>query len=91
MNILQIENGKHSCGDGNCCECSHGYPVKCTCGGLIHAEHLGAHAVAKDNPLGIKCLCDKCGGRFMRLNRGGRGRAVHNGGRNQSNKFPRRS
>ena len=65
MNILQIENGKHICGDINCEECCHGYPAKCQCGGLIHAEHLGSHAVTRDNPFGIKCLCDKCSGRRL--------------------------
>jgi hypothetical protein len=88
INILQIENGKHICGDINCEECCHGYPAKCQCGGLIHAEHLGSHAVTRDNPFGIKCLCDKCGGRFMRVfrnNRGVRNRALHNSRPNQSN------
>ena len=88
MNILQIENGKHSCGDYRCIECCHGYPVKCNCGGLIHAEHLGSQSVSSSNPFGIKCLCDKCGGRFMRASRtmqGGKGRAVHNSRFNKSN------
>jgi hypothetical protein len=89
MDILQIENGKHNCGDSQCCECSHGYPVKCQCGGLIHAEHLGAQAITRDNPFGIKCLCDKCGGRFLRINRkaqGGKSHAVHNSRYHQQNK-----
>ncbi len=94
MNILQIENGKHSCGDSRCIECCHGYPVKCQCGGLIHAEHLGANAVTRDNPFGIKCLCDKCGGRFMRVKRGGQGaknRALHNSRYNKSNQHRNRN
>ena len=90
MSILQIENGKHSCGDNHCSECCHGYPVRCTCGGLIHAEHLGSHAITRDNPFGIKCLCDKCGSRFMRMNRrhntGGKPRAFYNSRYNKSNK-----
>lgn len=93
MNILQIENGKHNCGDKNCEECCHGYPVTCQCGGLIHAEHLGSSSVTRDNPFGIKCLCDKCGGRFMRVSRrprGAKNRALYNSRPNQSNQHRNR-
>jgi len=66
MNILEINTGKHVVGSCRCDECWQGYPVKCNCGGLIHAEYLGHDSKSAANPMGVKCLCDKCGSRFLR-------------------------
>lgn len=66
MNILEINTGKHVVGSSDCDECWQGYPVKCNCGGLIHAEYLGDAAKNANNPMGVKYLCDKCGNRFLR-------------------------
>jgi hypothetical protein len=66
MEILEINTGKHVRGNHRCDECWQGYPVKCNCSGLIHAEYLGDAAKNGNNPMGIKCLCDKCGNRFLR-------------------------
>lgn len=69
MEILQINTGKHTKGNCRCDECWQGYPVRCTCGGLIHAEYLGEEAKNNSNPMGVKCLCDKCENHFMKANR----------------------
>lgn len=66
MSILEINTGKHIVGSCDCDECWQGYPVKCNCGGLIHAEYLGDAAKSASNPMGVKYLCDKCGNRFLR-------------------------
>lgn len=84
MEILQINSGKHHKGNCRCDECWQGYPVKCTCGGLIHAEYLGDAGKTSANPMGVKCLCDKCGSRFLKAaykNYGRKNRA-HNNRRN---------
>lgn len=75
MDILEINSGKHIRGNCRCDECWQGYPVKCTCGGLIHAEYLGQNGMSANNPMGVKCLCDKCGGKFLRAGNRYKGRS----------------
>ena len=54
MDILEINTGKHNRGNCRCDECWQEYPVKCNCGGLIHAEYLGDSAKGPNNPMGVK-------------------------------------
>jgi len=59
MSFLGIGNSKHQIGQPSCDECLSGYPRKCRCGGMIHAE-FGV----QNSP--SKYLCDKCGDRFIK-------------------------
>lgn len=59
MSFLSIGNSKHQIGQPSCDECLSGYPRKCRCGGMIHAE-FGV----QNSP--SKYLCDKCGDRFIK-------------------------
>lgn len=36
--IAFIDLGMHATDDPDCPECAEGYPRKCACGGLIHAD-----------------------------------------------------
>ena len=83
MDILEINTGKHNRGNCRCDDCWQEYPVKCNCGGLIHAEYLGDSAKGPNNPMGVKCLCDKCGSRFMRSN----SRPKNRTGSNNKNRY----
>ncbi len=48
----------HKVGDSNCDECWEGYPVKCECGGLIHAC-FGDENGSGDYWLYFKCdICE---------------------------------
>jgi hypothetical protein len=64
MSKLQINATYHICGDARCEECLFGYPRKCRCGGLVHAEHVVSD-VAKGGS-GFKYLCDKCHDKFLK-------------------------
>ena len=46
-------NGKHIIGDRMCKECAYGYPIRCHCDGVLHADDTGSD--------GISFRCDKCG------------------------------
>ena len=59
MSFLSIGNSNHQIGQPSCDECLSGYPRKCRCGGMIHAE-FGV----QNSP--SKYLCDKCGDRFIK-------------------------
>lgn len=59
MSFLNIGSSKHQIGQSSCDECLSGYPRKCRCGGMIHAEFGGQNSPSK-------YLCDKCGDRFIR-------------------------
>jgi|LakMenE18May11ns_1017448.scaffolds.fasta_scaffold9955817_4 hypothetical protein len=59
MNFVCIGNAKHQIGQSSCDECLSGYPRKCHCGGMIHAEFGSQN-------LPSKYICDKCGDKFMR-------------------------
>ena len=60
---VKIRGSEHPIGDRRCNECYIGYPNKCRCGGLIHAEFV------KESWEGFKkieTLCDKCGDEFKK-------------------------
>lgn len=59
MNFVCIGNAKHQVGQSSCDECLSGYPRKCHCGGMIHAEFGSQN-------LPSKYICDKCGDKFIR-------------------------
>lgn len=59
MNFINIGNSKHQVGEFSCDECLSGYPRKCQCGGMIHAE-FGV----QNSP--SKYLCDNCGDKFVK-------------------------
>ena len=58
-NFISINNSKHQIGQSSCDECLNGYPRKCRCGGMIHAEYGGQNSPSK-------YICDKCGDRFVK-------------------------
>ena len=64
MSSLQIHTTQHTCGESQCDECIYGYPRKCGCGGLVHAEHVVVD-VSKGGS-GFKYLCDNCRDRFLK-------------------------
>jgi len=47
----------HKNGDERCPACWPHYPVKCACGGLVHAEY----GDDTDNGYWLAKHCDKCG------------------------------
>jgi len=48
----------HQIGDRRCEECYRGYPMKCLCGGFIHAQFVRE---TWDNQIQLKFSCDVCG------------------------------
>jgi hypothetical protein len=59
MSFLNIGSSKHQIGHSSCDECLSGYPRKCRCGGMIHAEFGGQNMPSK-------YLCDKCNDKFVK-------------------------
>ena len=56
-----LNKAEHTVGDRRCVECWKGYPVKCVCGGLVHAQFVKENW---KNELDIVYACDKCGENF---------------------------
>lgn len=56
-----LNKSEHTVGDHRCCECWRGYPVKCLCGGFIHAQFVKEEW---DNNLILTYGCDVCGDKF---------------------------
>lgn len=59
---IEIDGNRHKIGESECPQCWSGYPKKCTCGGLVHAEFgdenwEGDYWIYKE--------CDKCGKNYM--------------------------
>ncbi len=53
-----LNKAEHTVGDRRCVECWKGYPTKCVCGGMVHAQFV------KEDWQGqveFVCGCDKCG------------------------------
>jgi hypothetical protein len=48
---------KHRIGAVQCPACTEGYPERCLCGGLMHAEGTGLD----EQDAGIETRCDACG------------------------------
>jgi len=44
MSFINIGSSKHQVGQSSCDECLNGYPRKCCCGGMIHAEFDGQNS-----------------------------------------------
>lgn len=59
-NIFKINEFVHAEGDRRCLECWAGYPKKCQCGGLIHAQFIKE----RWEELNVQCACDACGPEF---------------------------
>ncbi|MFH0976819.1 MAG: hypothetical protein V1874_13625 [Spirochaetota bacterium] len=57
FNVNPDEEDNHEIGNTNCSKCWNGYPIKCDCGGLIHAS-FGDENSEYDYWLYYKC--DKC-------------------------------
>ena len=52
-------NGHHESGDHTFCPgCWSGYPKKCECGGVVHAEFGDED---QDSDYWLSYACDKCG------------------------------
>jgi hypothetical protein len=61
--IFFLGGDKHEKGKKNCLECVSGYPKKCRCGGLIHANHRFLEGM--DMPK-VDILCEGCGNKFRK-------------------------
>lgn len=57
-------DSEHEIGlDGECPECWKGYPVKCKCGGNVHAEFYDESF----DDVALSYKCDKCGDNYEEL------------------------
>ncbi len=56
-----VGKSEHSKDDFRCEECMRGFPAKCVCGGLIHAEF---EKETWDDHKIINYKCDKCADKF---------------------------
>lgn len=56
-NTIKIDESEHIIGDCDCDFCWTGYPKKCECGGLIHAEFIDEGC---NGDVSIAYQCDKC-------------------------------
>ena len=54
------DDWKHEIGNTDCPECYSWYPLKCKCGGLVHAEFFEEHYDA----VILLYKCDKCGDEY---------------------------
>lgn len=60
--VFTLNKSEHTVGDRRCCECWRGYPVKCVCGGLVHAQFISENW---QNILNLVYSCDSCGDNFQ--------------------------
>lgn len=56
-----LNKAEHTVGDRRCCECWKGYPVKCVCGGMVHAQFVKE---SWQGELDLAYACDICGDKF---------------------------
>ncbi|MCX8128836.1 MAG: hypothetical protein N3I35_01905 [Clostridia bacterium] len=56
MNNTTIDLSHHNSRHTECCTCMKGYPKKCSCGGLIHAESTDSESFG----LLVVYRCDSC-------------------------------
>lgn len=61
MKLFIVGNNEHQPEDRRCLECYRGYPMKCLCGGFIHAQFMKE---TWDNQTQLTYSCDKCGPDF---------------------------
>jgi len=61
MNSFILNKTEHICGNRKCLECYRNYPVKCVCGGLIHAQFIRENW---QNVVELSYGCDKCGDKY---------------------------
>jgi hypothetical protein len=59
-----VNNAQHSAGDRRCSECFINYPMKCNCGGLIHAQFVKE---TWQNQTVLAFACDVCGENYQHL------------------------
>jgi len=57
-----INNAQHTAGDRRCEECVKNYPMKCICGGLIHAQFVRE---TWENKTILAFACDVCNGNYQ--------------------------
>lgn len=56
-----LSKAEHAVGDHYCAECWKGHPVKCICGGLVHAQFIKENW---QNAVELAYACDICGENF---------------------------
>ena len=61
MGYFNLSGSEHTIDDIRCCECYRGYPTKCVCGGLIHAQFIKE---TWENEVILNFSCDICGDNF---------------------------
>jgi hypothetical protein len=59
--MFQVGKFAHAAEDRRCNECYVNYPMKCACGGLIHAQYVDT---TWDDQIQLEFSCDKCGGEY---------------------------
>jgi hypothetical protein len=59
-----VNNAQHTSGDQRCSECYRNYPMKCNCGGLIHAQFVKENW---QNQTILAFSCDLCGEKYQHL------------------------
>lgn len=62
MDHFIINGHPHEAGIGRCSECYAGYPMKCTCGGLIHADFISETWEGQKK---LAFNCDKCHDKYV--------------------------
>lgn len=63
MELFKVANYKHNVGDRRCCECWAGFPQRCKCKGLIHAQFVKENW---EGELNVQLACDNCGELFKK-------------------------
>lgn len=56
-----LNKSEHTVGDRRCVECWKGFPMKCICGGFVHAQFIKE---SWQNVVELAYLCDRCGEKF---------------------------
>jgi len=56
-----VNNAQHIAGDRRCSECFKDYPMKCACGGFIHAQFVRE---TWQNQTILAFACDLCGDKY---------------------------
>jgi hypothetical protein len=56
-----VNNAQHSGNDRRCAECYRGFPTKCVCGGLIHAQFIKE---GWEGGVQVAHNCDVCGDKY---------------------------
>ena len=56
-----LNKTEHTAGDHRCVECWGGFPVKCVCGGFIHAQFVKE---TWQKVIDLAYSCDSCGEKY---------------------------